>query len=56
MTSKCSKLNALDLWLVSFVSMKLANVIDWSWWVVLIPLWVILFQVVIIGALESNND
>lgn len=30
------------LWLGIFVAMKLAHVIAWPWWIVLIPLWIYL--------------
>ena len=31
-----------------FITLKLCRVIDWSWWLVLIPLWISLGFVVII--------
>lgn len=30
----------LDVLLIVFVILKLCNVINWSWWIVLIPLWI----------------
>ena len=29
-----------DIFLVVFVVLKLVGVINWSWWLVLIPLWI----------------
>ena len=29
-----------DIFLVVFVVLKLIGVINWSWWIVLIPLWI----------------
>lgn len=36
---------------ILFIALKLTNVIDWSWWWVLSPLWIsaILFVVFLIG-------
>ena len=31
-----------DLFLVAFVVLKLVGVIDWSWWLVLSPIWIML--------------
>jgi hypothetical protein len=37
-----------DLLLIVFIVLKLTNVINWSWWWVLSPLWISLGIVVII--------
>lgn len=37
----------LDVILVVFVILKLAGVVTWSWWVVLIPLWIGLILIII---------
>lgn len=29
----------LEALLVAFIVLKLCGVIDWSWWVILLPLW-----------------
>jgi len=29
----------LGLLTIAFIVLKLCNVIDWSWWLVLLPLW-----------------
>lgn len=34
-----------------FVSLKLLNVIDWSWWTITSPLWIPIALVVVISAL-----
>lgn len=33
---------------VAFIVLKLCNVIDWSWWWVLAPIWMLLALVVIL--------
>ena len=33
-------LGVLDVFQIIFIVLRLVGVIDWSWWVVLIPLWV----------------
>lgn len=30
----------LDILLIVFIVLKLVGVISWSWWIVLIPLWI----------------
>lgn len=30
----------LDVYQILFIVLKVFNVIDWSWWIVLIPLWI----------------
>lgn len=37
-----------DLLLIVFIVLKLTNVINWSWWWVLSPLWISLGIVVVI--------
>jgi hypothetical protein len=37
-----------DLLLIVFIVLKLTNVINWSWWWVLSPLWISLGIVIII--------
>ena len=37
-----------DLFLVAFVVLKLIGVIDWSWWWVLSPIWIMLGVVVLV--------
>jgi hypothetical protein len=41
-------LNFTELLLVVFIVLKLTNVINWSWWWVLSPLWFSLGLVIII--------
>jgi len=33
-------LGILDVLQIIFIVLKLTNLINWSWWVVLIPLWI----------------
>ena len=35
-----SGINILSLLGVAFVVLKLTNLIDWSWWYVLLPFWI----------------
>ena len=39
----------LGLLAIVFIALKLGNVIAWSWWLVLAPLWVPAATVVVIG-------
>lgn len=35
--------------LVTFITLKLLNIIDWSWWWVLAPAWVPLVLIIMLG-------
>jgi len=52
---KSGGMGLLGVLLVIFIVLKLVGVIDWSWWLVLIPLWISLglfvLVFVIIGAI-----
>ena len=37
---KSKSINFLGLLTILFIALKLTNVIDWSWWWVLAPLWI----------------
>ncbi len=41
-------LSFLDVLLVVFIALKIAKVINWSWWLVLLPLWIQIGLVIII--------
>ena len=41
--------NFLDVLLIVFIVLKLTNIIDWSWWWVLAPLWMSWILIIIIG-------
>lgn len=41
-------LSVVDILLVAFIILKLLGVIHWSWWLVLLPLWIELAMVGII--------
>lgn len=45
---------------VLFIGLKLAGVIDWSWWAVLLPLWgplaLVALLVLVIAVLEVATD
>jgi len=60
--SQSYTIGIIDLLVVLFIGLKLANVIDWSWWVVLAGWWVqialgagYLGLVVLLRALEKSN-
>ena len=54
-SAKSGGMSLLGVLLVIFIVLKLVGVIDWSWWLVLIPLWISLgffvLGFVIIGAI-----
>lgn len=39
----------LDVVQVTFVVLKVTGVIQWSWWVVLTPLWIVLIAMLLRG-------
>ena len=39
-SAKSGGMGLLGVLLVIFIVLKLVGVIDWSWWLVLIPLWI----------------
>ena len=45
---------------VMFIGLKLANVIDWEWWAVLMPLWapvaLVLLLLLVLMAYNSWDD
>lgn len=53
-TSTSNGLGVTNVLLIIFIVLKLVGVINWSWWVVLIPLWinlaVIIMCLAVIGA------
>lgn len=54
--SSTSGVGILDVVQIVFIILKLCGVINWSWWVVLLPLWVVLAicGVVIVCALLDS--
>ena len=40
--------NIISLLLVLFIGLKLTGYIDWSWWWVLSPLWIVLIITVLV--------
>lgn len=55
-------INFLNIILAVFIALKFAKVIDWSWWVVLIPLWIefaiffIVFIILYVISWCNKND
>ena len=41
-------ISALDLLTIVFIVLKLTHIIDWSWWLVLSPIWVMILLVIIL--------
>ena len=39
-SAKSGGMGLLGVLLIIFIVLKLVGVIDWSWWLVLIPLWI----------------
>ena len=54
--NKSSSPGFLRWFLLLFVALKLCNVIDWSWWWVLSPIWISLILVVVLIAIEVYNE
>lgn len=55
-----SGIGFLDALLLIFIVLKLIGIITWSWWIVLIPLWIeiilviIFILIIIIGNIARN--
>ena len=47
--SNARGLGILDVVLIVFIILKLTKVVSWSWWIVLIPLWIQLGILAIFG-------
>lgn len=41
---------------ILFIALKLLEIITWSWWIVLSPLWLPLLLGIIIGTLFYSGD
>jgi nitrate/nitrite transporter NarK len=41
---------------IAFIVLKLCNVINWSWWWVLSPLWLIAFLVILVLAITATVE
>ena len=44
-----SGLNILEWLFLIFTTLKIAGVINWSWWLVLMPLWIVLADTVFVA-------
>ena len=60
--TKTVGLGLLDVLLVIFVVLKLLKVITWSWWLVLMPLWIgiglvilVILCVIIAAAIDNRR-
>lgn len=47
MNDEKHSLGILDVLQIIFIVLKLTNLINWSWWAVLIPLWIDLAMIVL---------
>lgn len=45
------KISYLDILIVVFIVLKLTGTIDWSWWWVLSPLWVVVGLTILVAIL-----
>lgn len=50
-SSSSSGIGFYGLLQIAFIVLKLCNVIQWSWWDVLMPTWVVLVIVIIVLAI-----
>lgn len=50
-----NQVTTIDLLLLIFIVLKLVHVIDWSWWLVLAPLWIVLALVILAAAANSKG-
>lgn len=41
---------------ITFIALKFTNSVDWSWWVVLTPIWVVIFHCASIWIVEVIFD
>jgi len=46
MNERIFDLSLPSLILIIFILLKVFNVVNWSWWIILIPLWVIILMFV----------
>ena len=46
----------LEWLMLASVVLKLAHVINWSWWLVLTPLWIIIALIVFMAIVEAVSD
>jgi len=60
--TKTVGLGLLDVLLVIFVVLKLLKVITWSWWLVLMPLWIgigllilVILCAIIVAAIDNRR-
>ena len=52
-------MNFLSVLTILFIGLKLTNVIDWSWWFVMMPLWalpIVIIVLSLIAAFAERND
>lgn len=42
----------LDVIQIVLIILKLANLIAWSWWIVLIPLWIIIILLIYLKCID----
>jgi hypothetical protein len=49
-------LSLLNIFLIIFVVLKLVGIIDWSWWLVFIPVYIELGLYILIAILEKLMD
>jgi len=52
----CSPMGTSDAMLLLFMALKLCDVIDWSWWWVLSPLWITFVLFAILTACKKGDE
>lgn len=50
------KMGIAEVLLVVFIILKLCNVIDWSWWWVLSPLWIVILWAILLVIIKSYKE
>lgn len=43
----------LKLLSIAFIILKLCEVIDWSWWIVLAPVWINIILIIIVSVIKA---
>lgn len=49
------RISSCDLLGLIFITLKLCHVIDWSWWLIMLPIYVPIMLVAIISAISKYN-
>lgn len=47
-------LNSTDALQILFIAFKLAHIINWPWWQVLIPIWIVIIIIIIYSIADKK--